>query len=256
MTNEEASKRVHSIDVFINAQRGYDLKDKEISKKIKEMFGEEPDFNDDYSEEQESQYFREVVPLIQDYLESDDFYSNSMENVNYINQQLIGSKEGATIEQVAEYIEQNDLPIDFLDINSYEFRGEFTSIEDSLIGYSLEHGLGYDGYDLYGGSCDLARDLAKKGIQPGELPQELLTDLSFISDYVQAVAYTRDQEIDKDYSSPLIEFVEYLQQRKKTITIQDIVKAIGEQGMEVGLGDGTEIEKQQASLDEHGNEVK
>lgn len=237
MTNEEIKNRVHSIETLIEAQRRYEEIQSSINKKIQMEYGEEPEYPDEYLqdaynsnfEQEVSDYWQDVTYRAEEY-DNDEAWNKMRKDTRVINQKI---EKGDSLEKVADYIEKNQSCIDLLEIDYLDCDENTSNLEDEFISYNSQYA-----FDTWAGYIDLARDLAKKGIEPKDLPETTLFDLSFIGDYVQAVALTREEEIDKDFRSELIDFFDYLKARenpkeqfKQSISVKDIANAIQQQGL-------------------------
>ena len=106
-------------------------------------------------------------------------------------------------------------------INMLDLTGERTSIREDLKSKNPEYE-----FDVFGAYGHLARDLAKKGVKPEELPEDFLFDLTFVDNYIEFVGETK--EIDKDFSSSLTQYVDSLKDKKEKspVRIFDIAQAI------------------------------
>lgn len=212
MTNGE---RIESIRVLINAQKKFEELKETVREAIIREFNREPHILDEYSD----------MEIVKEYEQISEEMS---ENTNVINGLI---DEGATLEDIAKVIQEgyidekgNKHTINYMNItyiNLLDLQGTRTNLKNSL-GELPEYR-----FDVFGAYSDLARDLAKKGIEPEELPQEALYDVLFIDHFIESKAITK--EIDKGFKSSLIAYMENLEKTKGQVSLKDISQAIKNQ---------------------------
>ena len=215
MTKDEINSRVHAVEVLLGAQTRYEELNEKVSKSILEEFNREPQFLDEYSD----------TEIVQEYERVCEDMSDATEAINKT------IEEGATLEDIAKTIEEgytdengqkHDIYyIDLTYVNLIDVKGPRTNIRDDLEAHNPEYSVDDScAYDIF------AKALATKGIEPEDLPENVLYDILFVDNYIERKALTK--EIDKNFENSLTHYFDTLKNKrvKNIISVTDIAKAL------------------------------